>query len=111
MHHGQLQAFAGHLGRKQQPEPVQAIPGAGAAQGVPPLGTRHHWSHMAQDSEGRHPTAHGMIQEEPTAPADGEAKTGNEGKRMNGLVSASTLPLTSQGCRQNPTEQKSIKIV
>lgn len=78
MHHGQLQAFAGHLGRKQQPEPVQAIPGAGAAQGVPPLGTRHHWSHMAQDSEGRHPTAHGMIQEEPTAPADGEAKTGTK---------------------------------
>lgn len=33
---------------------------------------------MAQDNESRNPSAHGMILEEPTTPADGETETSTE---------------------------------
>lgn len=41
-------------------------------------GYRHDWNHMAQDNESRNPSAHGMILEEPTTPADGETETSTE---------------------------------
>lgn len=76
-HHEQLPEVKDwRMRRKQQPEPAQVTSRCWSYTSV--SGYRHDRSHTAQDNDGRNPTVHGMVQEEPTAPADRETETSTE---------------------------------